>query len=52
MASGAADGIGDRAAVDANAGAVQSRPEDANGVVGAGREVVKFIGALTSLEDA
>lgn len=32
--------------------AVQSYPEDANGVVGAGRKVMKFIGALTVLEDA
>lgn len=52
MASGAADGVGDRAAVDADAGAVQSRPEDADGVVGAGGKVVKFIGALAALEDA
>ena len=35
-ASGAADGIGRGAAVDADAGTVQSGPEDAGGVVGAG----------------
>ena len=40
MASGAADGIGGGAAVDADAGAVQSGPEDADGVVGAGWKVV------------
>ena len=52
MASGAADGIGGGAAVDADAGAVQSGPEDADGVVGAGGEVVEVIGALPALEDA
>ena len=52
MASGAADGIGNRAAVDADAGAVQSGPKDADGVVGAGGKVVEFIGALPALEDA
>ena len=36
MASGAAYGIADEAAVDADAEAVQSGPEDADGVVGAG----------------
>lgn len=46
MASGAAYGIGDGAAVDADAGAVQSGPEDADGFFGAGGKVVKFIGAL------
>lgn len=35
MASGASDGIGGRAAVNADAGAVQSGPEDTDGVVGA-----------------
>ena len=49
MASGAADGIGDGAAVDADAGAVQSGPEDADGVVGAGGKVVEVIGALPAL---
>lgn len=38
MASGAAYGIVGGAAVDADAGAVQSGPEDADGVVGAGGE--------------
>ena len=52
MASGAADGIGGGAAVDADAGAVQSGPEDADGVVGAGGKVVEVIGALPALEDA
>lgn len=46
MASGAGYGIGDGAAVDADAGAVQSGPEDADGVVGAGGKVVEVIGAL------
>ena len=46
MASGAAYGIGDGAAVDADAWAVQSGPEDADGVVGAGGKVVEVIGAL------
>jgi hypothetical protein len=46
MASGAAYGIGGGAAVDADAGAVQSGPEDADGVVGAGGKVVEVIGAL------
>ena len=49
MASGAAYGIGDGAAVDADAGAVQSGPEDADGVVGAGGKVVEVIGALPAL---
>ena len=48
MASGAADGIGGGAAVDADAGAVQSGPEDADGVVGAGGKVVEVIGALAA----
>ena len=52
MASGAVDGFGDGAAVDADAGAVQSGPEDADGVVGAGGKVVEVIGALPALEDA
>ena len=45
MASGAANGIGDGAALD-DAGAVQSGPEDADGVVGAGGKAVEVIGAL------
>ena len=52
MASGAAYGIGDGAAVDADAGAVQSGPEDADGVVGSGAKVVEVIGALPALEDS
>jgi hypothetical protein len=46
MASGAADGIGDGASVDADAGAVQSGSEDTDGVVGARGKVVEVIGAL------
>ena len=46
MASGAADGFGDGAAVDADAGAVQSSSEDADG---AGGKVVEVIGALPAL---
>jgi hypothetical protein len=37
MASGAADGIGDGAAVDADTGTVQSGPEDAGGCWGRGK---------------
>ena len=46
MASGAGYGFGDGAAVDADARAVQSGPEDADGVVGAGGKVVEIIGAI------
>ena len=52
MASGAAYGIGGGAAVDADARAVQSGPEDADGVVGSGAKVVEVIGALPALEHA
>jgi hypothetical protein len=44
MASGAAYGIGGGAAVDADAGAVQSGPEDADGVDGAEGKVVDGVG--------
>ncbi len=37
---------------DGYAGAVQSGPEDADGVVRAGGKVVEVIGALPALEDA
>ena len=37
---------------DGYAGAVQSGPEDADGVVEAGGKVVEVIGALPALEDA
>ena len=52
MASGAADGIGRGAAVDADAGAVQSGPEDADGVVGARGKVVEVIGVLPARKTA
>lgn len=41
VASGAAYGIRDGAAVDAYSGAVQAGPEDADGVVGAGGRLCK-----------
>ncbi len=52
MASGAADGIGFGAAVDADAGAVQSGPEDADGVIGARGKVVEVIGVLPARKTA
>ena len=48
MASGAANGIGGGAAVDADAGVLQSGPEDADGIVGVGGKVVEVIGALAT----
>lgn len=52
MASGVAYDIGDGAAVDADDGAVQSGPENADGAVWAGGKVVEFIGARPAPGDA
>lgn len=52
MASGAADGVWLWGAVDADAGAVEAGPEDSDGVVWAGGEVVEIIGALAALKDS
>ena len=52
MAACAADGVRGGGAVDADAGAVEAGPEDADRVVGAGGEVVEVIGAFAALEDA
>ena len=44
--------VSGRAAVDSDAGAVQSGPEDADGVVGDEGKVVEVLGALPAPGDA